>query len=337
MAPSYINGMPFLSVFGLFFPVVFFANLFFTLFWLFFSLKRSFISLVFILISYNIFLNHFAFNFGNKSGQKAEFTVVSYNVHGFSNSKDKIVLNGTKNDIMHFLVSQQPDIVCLQEFRSKDRILYGPLKETGKDLNAGSYYFQSYYGPKHNELTGMVIFSKFKKSNTGYLRFEGHRTFCIYSDLLINGDTVRVVNIHLASVSLNPADIDFISGDAGNGKRGKFNRIKSIYMKLVKTYSLHHKQIKAVMDLVNNFKGKVIVCGDMNDTPGSYSYNYATRFLNDAFKRKGSGMSVTYANKIPFLRIDYIMTRGKLETVSYKRSKVHFSDHFPVSAGFISH
>ncbi len=333
LVSSLIKGLPLLAVSGLFFPVVFFANLFFTVFWLIFSRKKAVISLIFILIGFNTFLNHFAFNFG-KSDVKPQFTVVSYNVQGFSHSNDLRLLNATKNEIMHFLLSQNPDIVCLQEFHSKDKSLYGPLKATGKDLNVGSYYFQSYFGPKHDELIGMVIFSKFKKINNGYLKFRGYRTFCVYSDLLINGDTVRVINIHLASISLKPADIDFISGEQVNEKKGRIERIKSIYRKLVKAYSLHQKQIKSVVELIKNFRGKVILCGDMNDTPGSYTYGYLTRFLTDSFKQKGLGMSVTYADKIPFLRIDYVMSRGDLNVVSYKRSKVEFSDHFPLTVGF---
>ncbi len=333
LLPAFVNGMPFFAVFGLFFPIVFFANLFFTLFWLMFSWRKAVISLIFILIGFNTFLNHFAFNFG-KEDAKPDFTVITYNVQGFSHNNNLSLLNNVKLDIMNFLVNRHPDVVCLQEYHSKDQSLISSLKTTGNGRSNGSYYFQSYFGPKHKDLIGMVIFSKFRKVNSGYLKFDGHRTFCIYSDLIIKGDTVRVINIHLASLSLKPADIDFISGEAVKEKSGKLKRAKNIYLKLIKAYSLHHKQIKAIMELVNNFNGKVILCGDMNDTPGSYSYNYATQYLTDAFKQKGSGMSVTYADKIPFLRIDYIMTKGNFHTVSYKRSKVFFSDHFPVAAGF---
>ncbi len=92
--------------------------------------------------------------------------------------------------------------------------------------------------------------------------------------------------------------------------------------------------MKAVMELVKGSPYQVILCGDMNDTPGSYSYRLATQRLTDTFKEKGRGMGVSYAGPLPFLRIDYIMTKGKLKALDYQRIKVHFSDHYPLVVRF---
>ena len=324
-----------LSVLVVFFPLLFFSNLFFILFWLLFHQKYAILSLVALLLGFHSIPDHFAFNHSGATSDStsALLKVVSYNVQRFSNSNDERKPNSTKQDIMHFLLKQKPDIACLQEYHSKNQSLYGPLKSTQKYLNTGSYFFQSYFGPRHNELIGLVIFSKFKKINNGYLKLKKYRTFAVYSDLLIGKDTIRVINIHLASISLKPNDIDFVANPAFTEK-SECSHVKKIYHKMVKAYILHEKQMKAVMDLVKSSPYQVILCGDMNDTPGSYSYRMALQQLTDTFKAKGSGMSISYAGHLPFLRIDYIMKKGKFKTFDYQRIKIHFSDHYPLVVRF---
>ena len=323
----------FLSVLGLFYPLLFYSNLFFILFWLFFRPKRTFISLFVLLLGIHTIPNHFAFHFSRSKADPLSYKVVSYNVQGFSHSNNLQLIDVTKKDIMHFLLAQKPDIACLQEYHSKDKSLYAPLKNTGKDLNTGSYFFQSYFGPRYDELIGLVIFSKFRKINNGYLKFNKHRTFAIYCDLLIGSDTVRVINVHLASISLKPTDIDFVANPA-LAEKDELGRTKKIYYKLVKAYMMHEKQMKAILKLVENGPKKVLLCGDMNDTPGSYTYHLATTRLFDSFTKKGAGMSVTYAGRLPFLRIDYIMTHGAINLINYHRIKVNYSDHYPITTRF---
>ena len=50
----------------------------------------------------------------------------------------------------------------------------------------------------------------------------------------------------------------------------------------------------------------IIVCGDFNDTPVSYTYNKIKGNLMDSFTISGVGIGDSYV-KIPMFRIDYIM------------------------------
>ena len=86
---------------------------------------------------------------------------------------------------------------------------------------------------------------------------------------------------------------------------------------------------------MNNSPYKVIVCGDFNDTPQSYTYNLLSENLNDSFKTKGVGFGTTYAGSIPALRIDYILTHEKIKVQSHKILKENYSDHFPVICKFL--
>ncbi len=326
------SKFPFLSVPGLVFPLLFFANLFFVLLWIVLRKKELLISLVVLLLGFSDINRHFGFSFSGSEAKGKKIKVVSYNVQGFTHSNNLKLRNIKKQEILKFLLDRNPDIVCLQEYHSVDKKLYQPLKDDKQYLNAGTHFFQSYFGPGYKELIGMIIFSKFPSVNSGYLKFDGQRTFAIYTDLNTGEDTVRVINVHLASISLSPRDLDMIS-KGGIDQENELSRSKRIYYKLVKAYKLHERQMKAILKLAEETKGKVILCGDFNDTPGSFTYGLADRVFSDAFRQDGFGMSPTYAGPIPFLRIDYIMLKGNgMDVISYKRHKVRFSDHYPVSA-----
>ena len=52
--------------------------------------------------------------------------------------------------------------------------------------------------------------------------------------------------------------------------------------------------------------------------------------LQDAFRACGSGYSHTYRGFFNTLRIDYILSSGALEPLSYETVPVDYSDHHPV-------
>jgi endonuclease/exonuclease/phosphatase family metal-dependent hydrolase len=75
----------------------------------------------------------------------------------------------------------------------------------------------------------------------------------------------------------------------------------------------------------------VVVCGDFNDTPNSYTYHQISKGLNDAFREAGSGIGTTYVGKIPFLRIDYILySKERFDPLYFKVIRKNLSDHYPV-------
>ena len=78
----------------------------------------------------------------------------------------------------------------------------------------------------------------------------------------------------------------------------------------------------------------VIVAGDFNDTPVSYTYRVMRRGLNDAFVEAGYGAGFTYSGKYPPNRIDYILYSDGIDCIDFDIVKVRYSDHYPVIAYF---
>ena len=76
----------------------------------------------------------------------------------------------------------------------------------------------------------------------------------------------------------------------------------------------------------------VIVCGDFNDVPNSYTYFTVKGDLQDAFLEKGSGFGRTLRMLSPTLRIDYILADQRFKVTQYHKIEVPYSDHYPILA-----
>ena len=79
----------------------------------------------------------------------------------------------------------------------------------------------------------------------------------------------------------------------------------------------------------------MVVCGDMNDLPASYTYTTIRGNLNDAFVQKGKGFGRTYNEIFPTLRIDHIFyDPSALHIIGYKVPQIRISDHYPLIVNF---
>ena len=74
----------------------------------------------------------------------------------------------------------------------------------------------------------------------------------------------------------------------------------------------------------------VIVCGDFNDTPASYTRNKIAISLSDAFVESGNGFGRTYIGKFPSFRIDYILYGKEFKSYNFRTIREELSDHYPV-------
>ena len=87
-------------------------------------------------------------------------------------------------------------------------------------------------------------------------------------------------------------------------------------------------QIKKHMD---SSPYSIIICGDFNDTPVSYAYQKLGENKKDAFLESGNGIGASF-NKIPTLRIDYILIDKELTSSSFSTHQEKFSDHRAISS-----
>ncbi len=311
------------AVFGLVYPILFFVNLLFVVFWLFRKDPRLLLSLLILLMGFPHIRNNFSYHSGQNSSGKTGLKILSYNVQGFARQNNAAFNPEIKAGILSFLVKENADVFCLQEYSGKKADIFQ------KKDNA---YFHSYYTRKGSKNTGLLIASRHKIFNSNFLKFKGYRTFAIFTDVVFKNDTLRLLNVHLASISLKPSDLDLLTSPPSPAwkKQNVRHHFSDIYHKLQKAFRLRERQLNLIIKRVKSSPYPVVLCGDFNDTPSSNAYHRVAALLTDAFVKKGNGLGATYAGPLPFLRIDYLFASPAIKITSYKKYKLRFSDHFPI-------
>lgn len=324
------------AFFGLAFPFLFIINLIFFIYW-FIQFKHTFIfGLVAMAISFPTAYRYLQFS-STDAITKNTLKVTSYNCMLFD-LYNWYHSNETRNKIFNSLTGINPDVLCLQEFyTSEQKGDYNNIDTLRALFNTNYYHVEYTVTLRDSDHWGVATFSKHPIINQGKLLFNNTNSnnMCIYTDIVVNNDTLRVYNIHLQSISFSKKDNKFLE-DVITDKEAEdeVENSKNILRRLKRAFVKRTKQVEMISLHMKTCKYKIIVCGDFNDTPASFAYQKLSKNLNDAFIEKGNGFGRTYAGKWPQFRIDYILHDRKLKCVKYQRSEETFTDHFPITAYF---
>jgi endonuclease/exonuclease/phosphatase family metal-dependent hydrolase len=319
----------YMAFFGLCYPVFLVINVCFVLWWLIRWKKAVFISLVTILIGFNYMAGFIQFSFSSYSPQPGDIKILSYNVRKFNYGEKKDCPAST--EYIKFIRRQNPSIICMQEFFASPKIKITP-QSLRQDLKKLPYAYHGFTEiVKGNSRFGTATYSKFPIVNKGNIEFKNSANSCIFTDLKIGDDTLRVYNCHLQSIHLLKSNFDFIDSLVNNTSNAKINGIRTIMSRLKNAYIKRSNQVDLIAGHIASSPYPVIVCGDFNDTPVSYTYHKLHKELRDAFRESGRGVSKTYAGHLPYLRIDYILHSRTYESFGFQRIGVELSDHYPIS------
>ncbi len=312
-----------LSIIGLAYPYILLANILLILYWLINTSKYVLLSIVSIIIGYSHLQNYIQFS--SNTTEEEGLKIYSYNLKRFA---EKGYYNSSENatDIFSFLQEEDPDIICLQEVNFSKEVGFEPsrIKSSLQDIESMQYAHTSRDG-------GPLTLSKFPIVYLGEIRFESSGNMIIYSDINVDGDTIRVYNCHLQSYRFTPNDINSIDSLSFENSDKNIEGIKVVSYKLKQAFIKRSEQADKLNEHINKSPYPVIVCGDFNDTPVSYTYQTVRGNLNDAFVESGSGIGNTYIGKLPSFRIDYIFFSDHFKGYNFKVDEVDFSDHYPVS------
>ena len=339
----YINpeSFPLIAFAGLGYPLILLINLIFVLVWILVRIKYSMLSLLFILLGWNHIGKLVQINHKDEMDKsKKPVKVLSYNIQNFvaqNVANTKYITNfDNQARITKLIEAQKADIICLQEMLYDRGNVESFVADFGRKNKTPNYYYRNYYSKNKNKLDALAIFTRYKVIKKGYLEHEG-KTIGIYNDLIIGNDTIRLYNLHLASIHFKKEEYDFIS-DLPNQQDQEVIKKHSLQVisKLKTAFVKRGRQAKIVKDHLNNSPYPVIICGDFNDTPTSYAYRKISSRLTDAFVESGEGFGVTYAgDNFPSFRIDYIFHDNVFDSRMFTRHKNPLSDHYPITCYLI--
>jgi len=319
------------AFFGLAYPYILLVNFIFIIYWTMKSRKYFLLSFIAILLGWNNLTRIVQFNGDSaENAQHEGLKITSFNVRLFDLYNWQNNLK-TRDGILNFLSDNQPDIVCFQEFFYSEQDFFPTLDTIPIALGTPHYYVEdSRYVKAARQHFGTATFSKYPIVNKGKIKFDLPGNCSIFTDMLINGDTIRVYNIHLASVHFIKKDYENLDDPTLEASKISISKIKQAFI-------LRAQQADRIADHIKACPYPILLCGDFNDTPISYAYKKISKNLSDAFVISGSGIGATHkgfiknaiAKHLSF-RIDYIMHSPELNSASFVREKADLSDHYPI-------
>jgi endonuclease/exonuclease/phosphatase family metal-dependent hydrolase len=342
---------------GLVFPFLLIGNGLFLLYWIVKRKKHKWVSLVVILLGMPYAVRYLQINSGSdpaQSGERNSVDVLSFNVrlfdlYNWKNAENEV----TRDNIYKFLADEDADIMCFQEYYSNDRGDFTGVSHI-VEIQRSGYHHIKYSNSIGRSHWGIATFSKYPIVNKGSVSFS-HKTnnICIFSDIVVGKDTVRIYNAHLGSVHFGYEEYDFLQAVAqkegsrdSSGPLGKSQQIEkarredipftdvmaSMVRLLRDAYINRAEQASAVAEHASSSPYPVVICGDINDTPVSYAYQQLADQRQDAFMEAGNGFGNSYAGVVPLFRIDYILCDEQIRLLDFNtRRDIDYSDHYPLS------
>jgi endonuclease/exonuclease/phosphatase family metal-dependent hydrolase len=350
---SWLNPVKwwFIAFLGLAFPYILLAVLVFTVMWAVFRSKWIFLNLGLLLAGFSNIKAVFAFHpFQKKFSQQKKpgaLRVLQWNTMSFGGYlKNPAQGSDIRDKMLQYIKTQDADVLCLQEFfDSYDPAFHQNLKELTGKMGYPNYYFSRDYerykwskdsGYQKIGYWGTIIFSRLPVADSGRIVFPpdgpNHESL-LYLDVVADTDTVRVMTAHLQSVKFGRKEYGEMEKIKGpdqtslKASRGLFTKIRA-------AYTNRSEQARMIRDEIDKSPHPVIVTGDFNDVPNSYTYFTIRGRLQDAFLKKGFGLGRTFSAISPTLRIDYMLAGKKLRVLQFKKENKKLSDHYPMTGDF---
>ena len=266
------------------------------------------------------------FNIGHPKAdtEKTQLKVLTMNVTEFNWQK-----GNEPSENMRYILDQDADIVVIQE-----GLVYFSFENLSTVKPMLKKLYKKYpYRKKEFYDVGIISKYPFTEVKSEVLSQDTLNYFIKAWDVEAPGGELRVVNMHLSSLRFTANDSQVI--ESMNVPSDRKRRIKSVAQKLGNGFISHSRQAKAVRQLLDETSGDVLVMGDMNDTPGSFTYRTVCgEDLRDAWADTGFGPMYTFHAHHLYVKIDHIFYRGDMKVLSCRRDKEGESDHYPLIAVF---
>ena len=242
----------------------------------------------------------------SRYSESQDTKILSYNLRG-----------GVAEGLVEQVRSYRPNIFCLQEIPTG----HSAWRELREKYN--TTYREGAEGSCHIFTPHRIL----KSGKVGNLPPQNG----VWADVIINKDTVRVVNLHLRTTTIHSEDTKFLEQHEYILDKERNSKLSSIITRLTENNVVRAEQAEAVAEFLNDSKYRVVLAGDFNDVPLSYTYRKVRGGLKDSFLKGGDGYSYTYNTFYRLLRIDNVFVSPSIKIASYEvDTTAHHSDHYPV-------
>ena len=316
---------PLLSTAGLTLPFFLLVNLLFLFFWLIFKWRMIWISIVGYFLAYVPINIYMPLNARQDVPEDA-FKLISYNVCSYGGNY-KYEQGFEK--VLAYFNEQNPDIICVQEdIDSWRRYVFREYQKTF------AYNDTVVIANRTESFNALGIHTKFPILKRERILYPSLSNGSVAWWLKVGQDTLIVVNNHFESCHLNKDDREqyrhILKGEMSRDSAREESKL--LLIKLAEGNAKRAPEIRAVLGYVQEHSQyPIIVCGDFNDNPISYSRHQMAQRLKDCFVETGRGIGLSYNQKAFALRIDHIFCSDDIEPYNCQiDGKMDASDHNPM-------
>lgn len=313
----------FITILGLGLMPLLTVNLLLMIWWVIRRRRLAVVPAIALLLNTGFIVSMIGVNLGLSSGEHKGKTikVATYNIHGYAQRDWK----GMLESFVDYIRREGIDVIGFQEFPVTQRFTLDSVKAV-----FGEYMPYCVAGD-HNSPTSVALFSRYPVSAHGILRYEKTQNGAMWADIEISGETIRFINAHLQTTSINQShhELESLRERGITDYEGKM--AFDVVMKRLYDNAIRRKeQVDAVRAIMDTTTYKTIVCGDFNSPPSSYCYRQVKKGMRDGFRQCGSGYAYTFKPMFKLLRIDYIFYDKRCTGLSYRSPNLMWSDHNPV-------
>lgn len=312
-------------------PAPLILNLLFLAYWLFRRSWAALLPVLVLVLGWDYYQRGLAVHLGESPVAETanHFQVLSYNARVFNNYQHlrDPDLRSSREQI-DWIARHPADVVLIQEFYNKKDSEVFNTSEKIKAAQGRELALSLSWKNRQGEQFGLAIFSRYPIVQQGKIPFEPlNFNHCMFADIQINKDTLRVYNVHLESMSI---DDEAIAGTLrGEHVRSQW---KDAARRFRKGFLKRSEQVDFLLAHMAASPYPVLIGGDFNDTPWTYTYEQFSKGLSNGFQGAGTGFGFTYNGKIPFLRIDHQFYSNQLQAHQFTvHEEVPYTDHFPTS------
>lgn len=325
--------VPYASLLGLIFPATVLLTVLVGLLTLVLCFRRSWICILGLILVSGSIRSYFPLNPFQAAHMPTSHAlrVMNYNTHNAGLKQDST----ERYDYLQYVLDQQADIYCFQE---------GAAKMLEWDSINPRFRQRYPYCEYREKGTNIGCCSRFPIKRTEVItHVEGGNSAIAYWIDLPEKHDILVINCHLQSNRFTPEDRGQYSNIVHNNNQPEkpseeiSNTSRTLAGKYVDAAVTRALMADTVANYITQHRDvPIIVCGDFNDTPISYScYRIKRLGFNDAYRMAGNGMGRSFNKDAIAVRIDHQFCTDHLKPISARIDKLaDWSDHYPFIATY---
>lgn len=313
-----------MSLLGLAVPVLLIVNLITALCWALARKRWALVPLVAFFCNWGYLTSVFQLNLPKDKTPAGKYLkIATYNIHNFGGE----ITGYSCKEIARYMQQEGVDVLCFQEFGDNSDF---PTDSIRRVLSHWSHALI----PSEDSVKGVLpiaVFSRYPLANHRFITYQHSSNCSMMCDVVMGTDTIRLINNHLQTTSVSQKRRKWERELATDDTRREVQAAKDAAGTLHENFMKRATQTYVISHYAKTSPYPVLLCGDFNSIPSSYTYHHLRKTLKDGFRTAGNGYMYTYRYAKRMLRIDYIFHSPSLKGIAYYSPDLDLcSDHNPV-------